>query len=203
MQSVLLLVAPALLSASVYMELGRIVLWIRGEDLLFIRRTWLTKIFVTGDIISFLAQGAGAGLMAGSDPDQAKTGQHVIVGGLCVQVLFFGLFVIAAAIFNSRINRHPTPLASIVPWRRHMHSLYAVSVLIFIRSIVRMIEFIQGFEGYIISHEVFLYIFDATMMFFAMVVMNWIHPSQVAKGIREQMDEKRKMTGVAEAENAV
>ncbi|KXT07443.1 hypothetical protein AC578_451 [Pseudocercospora eumusae] len=36
MQSVLLLAAPALLSASIYMASGRIVFSIKGEDLLFI-----------------------------------------------------------------------------------------------------------------------------------------------------------------------
>jgi hypothetical protein len=59
LQSVLLLVAPALFAASIYMELGRIVLMVDGERSLFIRRTWLTKLFVTGDVLSFLMQSSG------------------------------------------------------------------------------------------------------------------------------------------------
>lgn len=59
MQSVLLLVAPALFAASIYMELGRIVLMVDGERSLFIRRTWLTKLFVSGDVLSFLMQSSG------------------------------------------------------------------------------------------------------------------------------------------------
>jgi hypothetical protein len=62
MQSVLLLVAPALFAASIYMELGRIVLMVEGERSLFIRRTWLTKLFVTGDVLSFLMQSSGESL---------------------------------------------------------------------------------------------------------------------------------------------
>lgn len=58
-QSVLLLVAPALFAASIYMELGRIVLMVDGERHLFIRRTWLTKLFVAGDVLSFLMQSSG------------------------------------------------------------------------------------------------------------------------------------------------
>jgi len=58
-QSVLLLVAPALFAASIYMELGRIVLMVDGQRSLFIRRTWLTKIFVAGDVLSFLMQSSG------------------------------------------------------------------------------------------------------------------------------------------------
>jgi hypothetical protein len=59
MQSVLLLVAPALFAASIYMELGRIVLMVDGERSLFIRRKWLTKLFVSGDVLSFLMQSSG------------------------------------------------------------------------------------------------------------------------------------------------
>jgi hypothetical protein len=56
-------------------------------------------------------------------------------------------------------------------------------VLILIRSVYRVIEFIQGDNGYVISHEVFLYVFDALMMFLVMIVMNVFHPSVVLRSI--------------------
>lgn len=58
-QSLLLLVAPALFAASIYMTLGRIILMVDGERYSLIRQRWLTKIFVLGDVISFLVQGGG------------------------------------------------------------------------------------------------------------------------------------------------
>lgn len=61
-QTITLLVAPALFAASIYMQLGRIVLMLKADDKLFIRRTWVTKIFVAGDVASFLLQAAGGGL---------------------------------------------------------------------------------------------------------------------------------------------
>lgn len=48
-------------------------------------------------------------------------------------------------------------------------ALQASSGLIIVRSIVRLVEFIQGFDGYIISHEVFIYVFDALPMFLVTV----------------------------------
>ena len=48
------LVAPALFAASIYMLLGRIILLSEGERYSPVRRTWLTKIFVSGDVLSFL-----------------------------------------------------------------------------------------------------------------------------------------------------
>jgi len=59
LSSVLPLVAPALFAASIYMELGRIVELVQGDRYLFIKRRWLTSIFVTGDVVSFLMQAGG------------------------------------------------------------------------------------------------------------------------------------------------
>lgn len=58
-QTLFLLLAPALFAASIYMELGRIVILLDGEQYTVIRRTWMTKIFVTGDVLSFIVQGMG------------------------------------------------------------------------------------------------------------------------------------------------
>jgi len=147
-QNLLLLVAPALFAASIYMELGRIVQMINGDKNLFIRRTWLTKIFVTGDVLSFFVQGGGGGLMASSNVDSINTGQKLVVAGLFIQLVFFGLFVIATAVFHVRMSRMPTPKSLELPWwKKHMISLYIVSILIFIRSIVRVVEYLQGFDG--------------------------------------------------------
>jgi hypothetical protein len=58
-QTLLVLVAPALFAASIYMVFGRIILLVDGEEHSIIKKRWLTKIFVCGDIISFIMQGAG------------------------------------------------------------------------------------------------------------------------------------------------
>ena len=58
-QAVLLLVAPALFAATIYMELGRIIILVDGEHHSIIKKRWLTKIFVCGDILSFLMQSGG------------------------------------------------------------------------------------------------------------------------------------------------
>lgn len=82
LQAVLLLVAPALFAASIYMELGRIVHMLDGDHALFIRRTWLTKIFVGDDILSFTIQSSGAGLLASSTTQTINTGKAIVVCGL-------------------------------------------------------------------------------------------------------------------------
>lgn len=59
MQTLLILLGPALLAASIYMILGRLIRLLGAEHYALVRTNWMTKIFVTGDVISFLAQGAG------------------------------------------------------------------------------------------------------------------------------------------------
>jgi hypothetical protein len=63
MQSLLILLAPALFAASIYIILGRIILLVDGERYSLVRQKWLTKLFVTGDVLSFLMQGSGTYMM--------------------------------------------------------------------------------------------------------------------------------------------
>lgn len=107
-------------------------------------------------------------------------GAHVVVGGLVVQLLFFGFFIGVAAMFDFAMRRVPTPQARTNPqWQRHLMGLYGASILIMIRSIFRVIEYLQGFNGYLMGHEVYLYVFDATIMLAVMVIFNFVHPSEI------------------------
>ncbi|KAI9928007.1 hypothetical protein ASPWEDRAFT_42173 [Aspergillus wentii DTO 134E9] len=180
-QTMLLLIAPTLFAASIYMELGRLILLTDGEIHSIIRRKWLTKIFVLGDVISFMMQGAGGGIMSSGSASSMSTGENIIIGGLVVQLLFFSLFLITALIFHLRMREKPTSSASRpdIPWEKHLFALYGGSILILVRSVFRLIEYAQGNDGYIVSHEVFLYLFDAVLMLATMMVFAWIHPSEV------------------------
>lgn len=137
---------------------------IDGEAALLVRRSWLTKVFVGGDVLSFLLQAGGAGLLSSRDVGMQDTGEKIVVGGLFVQIVFFGTFVLAGVLFQVRMSRRASGLARERPWRKHMLGLYAVSVLIFVRSIVRVVEFLQGYDGYLMVHQVFIYVFDALPM---------------------------------------
>lgn len=68
-----------------------------------------------------------------------------------------------------------------LPWKRHIYVLYITSVLIFIRSLFRVIEYIQGPNGYLLSKEIYLYVFDAGLMVVVMFLFNVVHPSQVTE----------------------
>lgn len=126
-----------------------------------------------------------------------------VIGGICEiiplmliegetrhRLVFFTFFVITSAIFHWRIRRQKTAIvhqlegsnmnkSSYRSWESVLWGLYIASALILIRSIFRLVEYARGNSGYLISHEVFLYVFDSTLMFLAMVTMNVFHPSGI------------------------
>lgn len=57
--TLLILVAPTLFAAGVYMVLGRLIRTLRSEKLSPVRSNWMTKIFLAGDVVSFFTQAAG------------------------------------------------------------------------------------------------------------------------------------------------
>jgi ABC-type Mn2+/Zn2+ transport system permease subunit len=126
--------------------------------------------------------------MAGGTLQLLHLGQDVIVVGLFAQLLFFGLFLTAAIVFHRRIERAirhtQQPLAKQdSSWRILLYGLYAASILILVRSIFRVVEYLGGNDGYIQRHEVFGYIFDGVLMFTVMIVFNSIHPGRIISGV--------------------
>jgi hypothetical protein len=60
--------------------------------------------------------------------------------------------------------------------------LYAVSILILVRSVFRVVEYLQGNAGYLLRHELYLYVFDAVLMALCMVIFLFYHPSRIHAG---------------------
>lgn len=115
-----------------------------------------------------------------ADRDQ---GQTIIIVGLGVQIVFFSLFVVVAGVFHLRINKKPTErsLNITVPWKRLLHTMYASSILILIRSIFRVAEYVTGTDGELQSKEIYTYILDSTLMAITAIIFNVFHPSGIIK----------------------
>lgn len=121
-----------------------------------------------------------SGSHGSSGSNSVSTGQNVIIGGLFVQIIFFGFFLISALVFQRRLVCHPNgALADHLPWRKHIYALHTSSVLVLVRSVVRVAEYVQGTDGFLMSNEVFIYVFDGLLMFALMVIFLMIHPSEV------------------------
>ncbi|KAI5275899.1 RTA1-domain-containing protein [Aureobasidium subglaciale] len=173
MQSLLVLLAPILFAASVYMYLGKIIRSVGGEEHCLIPLRFLTKVFVAGDIACFIAQGAGGGLLSSAKKaSKISLGQNIILAGLILQIVIFFLFVVVAVNFHIRMRSHSRTSAS--NWQRKLLGLYVVSILIAVRNIFRAIEYGMGDSGYLLSHEWATFVFDAALMIVVMIVsLSW------------------------------
>jgi hypothetical protein len=194
MQSLLILIAPALLAASIYIILGRIILLVNGAKYSIIPPKWLTGSFVCGDILSFAIQSGGGGIQAMGTLSSMNLGSKVIIGGLLTQIVSFGFFIVVAITFQVRMlkERKTDPGLHDLPWRKHLVAVYIGSALILVRSVFRVVEYLMGNDGYLLRHEVFLYVFDATLMLLVIALFNWVHPSEITV----LFDDKEKpMTG--------
>jgi hypothetical protein len=119
-----------------------------------------------------------------------KTGEHIIIAGLIVQIIFFGFFIVVTVLFDLKLRKYPIPrcFAGKGPWRKHLNILYATSFLILVRSVFRLVEYIQGNQGYLLHHEVYLYVFDSLLIFIAMVIFNVAHPHEITRHLGDVPD---------------
>ncbi|KAH7248225.1 RTA1 like protein-domain-containing protein [Fusarium solani] len=150
-QAILILVAPALYAASIYMILGRLIRTVDGECLSLVPVQWVTRIFVTGDVVAFSLQAGDGGIQSAGTLELYETGEKIIIAGMFVQIAVFGFFIFTSLLYLS--------------------VLYTSSAIILVRSIFRVIEYLQGNKGYLISHEIFLYIFDTILVAIVMVIL--------------------------------
>lgn len=193
MQAILILVAPALFAASLYIVLGRIIRALDGGEYSLIPLRWLTRIFVAGDVVSFLTQMVGGGIQAAGTLELLQIGEKLIIVGLFIQIAMFGFFIAVAVTFQAKWARHSRSMVSKSTakcgapsmWKRrshpimHLHVLYITSGLIMVRSVFRVIEYLQGHAGYLLSNEIWLYMFDALLMLFIPMIVYVVHPGLI------------------------
>ena len=183
-QSVLILLAPILFAASIYMFLSRIIRSVNGERFSVIRFKWLTKVFVCGDILCFFVQGGGGGMLTqATTQDSIDLGEHIILGGLILQIFIFLLFVITTVIWNKRMTPYTIVAGQSrgTKWQVDLYSLYAVSFLVTIRNVVRCAEYGTGANGYLLTHEWITYIFDALLMAVVLAICVFWYTSAAVK----------------------
>lgn len=173
-QNLFILLPPTLFAATIYMCLGRIIRLVGGERYSVIKPSRLTKVFVLGDVVSFMVQGGSAypSIAGQTNATWATIAVAMIIGGLAIQVISFGLFSISAIVFHRRIHQSPTRRSFEVDpkWVHGLYMLYSISLLIFLRSIFRLIEYCLGTTGVALSTEWTLYAFDSVPMFLVTVI---------------------------------
>jgi hypothetical protein len=183
LQSLFIILPPSLYAATIYMIFGRIILFVKTPSASVIAPHRITKIFVVGDLISFLLQAGGGGMMAVDG--MGDIGQKIVLVGLFIQLVFLGLFLTVAIIFWKRMRSSATyamPARGRRSWQSLFVLLLLVSSIIVLRCIFRVIEFAQGHDGTLVSHEIYMYVFDTIPMFLTQSAFHFIHAGDVFEG---------------------
>ncbi len=99
-------IAPALLTAAIYLCLARIVTVYGAEISRFRPRTY-TIVFCGCDLFSLVLQGLGGGIAATAISNSSKTlGKNIMVAGLAFQVFSLILFTICCGEFALRLRQN-------------------------------------------------------------------------------------------------
>lgn len=181
----LLLCAPPLLAASVYMTLSRIITALDAEHHSPIRPKRLTVLFVLNDVICLLTQLVGAGLQVTGDAHVIDIGIKAVLAGLVFTLVVFIGFVVVAAKIHRRLVAYPTRVSvELDGWKRYMWCLYVVCGCMIVRNLVRTVEFGAPKGADVRQREVYIYVFDGALM--AVLMGIWIiwHPGRLVKRAR-------------------
>jgi hypothetical protein len=171
------------------MTLSRLVKALEASHHSLIRITWLSKIYILIDIACLVLQVMGTVTQAYGGAERQDTAINLVVGGLAFQLVAFVFFMLLAWIIHHRLARDGTDVSCRpdIHWKRHFWVLYAASLLILVRNLVRIVEYKQGAGGEIIGSEVYLYVFDAVPMGAVVLLYVVFYPGRMIKQTERPM----------------
>lgn len=183
-QTVQVIIAPIFLAASVYISLGSLLK--RLEVTSVINNKLQSFLFIMGDIVSFGLQVSGVVLQM--ILDNKALGKGLAIGGFILQIVSFIGFVTLIVIAQRQIEDDPkhNTMQGFHSWRSYIKALYTVLTLFLIRNIFRLVEYSQGWGGFIFTHAVFAYIFDASTIALIYLILVIQHPGFTFQKIKSQ-----------------
>ncbi|KAJ7743906.1 RTA1-domain-containing protein [Mycena maculata] len=151
---------------------------------------WYTIIFVSCDIVALVIQGAGGGIASAADTvSGTNLGAHIMLAGIVFQFIAIIVYSTLAVEFLWRYSKDlPVPRVQgtvsdrglLDPKLKTMIAALAFSTLVlFIRSIYRIIELATGWNGRIIHTEVYFNVLDGGMVVLAIFTINFAHPGRL------------------------
>ncbi|KAJ3004492.1 hypothetical protein HKX48_001195 [Thoreauomyces humboldtii] len=180
--------APAFITAAIYLCLGRIIR-IHGSHHARLSPRAITRVFVFCDVVSLVVQSLGGAIASvATDPKTGDLGIHVMMGGLVFQVLSMTAFLILWGDFMWTVRRDGGRDSGKVEWMairrsrsflRFQIALIVATVFVFARSIFRCTELAGGFSGSEANNEVLFMILEGPMIIGAILLMAIYHPGRV------------------------
>lgn len=145
-------------------------------------------------------------MLTSSNLETIKKGQDIVLVGLWLQIVFFGFFIINTIVFLFRmaktLKQHPAPASyerlpastptTTLPWLRYVVVLLLSSIFIIIRCVYRVVEYHQGRTGYLMVHEVFVYVLDGGLMLLVMIAFGTVDLGALSSKHTERVMKKNR-----------
>lgn len=184
-----LTISPALMSAAIYLCLGRIVV-VFGESISRFRPRTYTLIFCSCDLLSLVLQAAGGAMTSTAKTySTQQTGINIMLAGLSTQVVSLLIFIIMSTDYALRLYRNPgawdTRHAALYQSRLFQAFLYGLAVAtvtILTRSAFRVAELQGGFHGALANNQISFMVLEGAMITIACTCLTLLHPGIAFQG---------------------
>lgn len=190
LQIVCLTIAPAFFAAGVYLCLSRIVVTF-GVSNSRIKPLSYPRIFIPCDVVSLLLQAVGGGMASAASHQgkNPKVGNDIMIAGLAFQVVTLFVFIVLALDFALRTvkrkravgseealdQKHAALRASWV-FRGFLIALAFSTLCIFTRSVYRVAELSEGWNGHLIKTQKYFIGLEGAIVSAAALALNLFHP---------------------------
>ncbi|KAH8820706.1 RTA1 like protein [Xylogone sp. PMI_703] len=180
----LIVVAPVFISATLYICLTNLVTWAEDEGVKFntelLSRKFILWTFVSADVICTLVQVVGASLIGNktSNHEDPTAPNDILLAGLAIQTFFFSVYLLLLGNFVIKVSNDPRLARPLQARWFFIRALGISSLLVFVRTIFRLIETSQGVFGYLSSHEAFFGTLEFLPMIFAVAILAIWHPAR-------------------------
>jgi hypothetical protein len=203
MQICCLIISPAFISAGIYLTLKHIVINF-GESWSRLPPVWYTRIFITGDILSLVLQGAGGGIAATADPgsDLLDIGTNLMVAGVVLQVVIlscFGILLAEYAIrtYNRRNQLSPEAMTLFhkTSFRCFIFAIIVAFLGIYVRCVYRIPELTGGWRSELMREETEFIILEGAMIVLSVLVLTVFHPGYCFPALGNTIGKNRAARG--------
>lgn len=179
-----LIMAPAFVSAAIYLTLKHLTLCF-GPELNRFPARYYTWAFIGADLFSLVLQGCGGGIAATANPGSSmlNVGTDLMLTGIVLQVLTLLVFGALACDFARRLARSTTPftveaadLKNKRSFRFFIAGLTLAFFTVFTRCVYRIAEMAGGWSNPIMQSEADFIALDSTMVMLATLALTVFHP---------------------------
>ncbi|EAU86411.2 hypothetical protein CC1G_05405 [Coprinopsis cinerea okayama7 len=188
-QIVATIVGPTPLLAANFVIFGRIIRCL-GTSYSRLAPRWYMMIFFACDFLSLVIQAVGGAIAAQAETlEGANRGGNIMLGGIAFQLSVIVFYSILVLEYFTRFMKD-RPVNTIKPSHKDyaprgeltkelkfmLAALSFNTLCLFIRAIYRTIELVDGWNGRVITTEVYFNVLDGAMIVLAIYTFNFFHP---------------------------